>query len=200
MSRYSLSCRLVSKVPGLALVLVFALAPCSLAGAVYQWTDADGGIHFTDDPSKIPKKFRDTVQQLSPPDAPSEPKGPPSVETEPEPRPAKPPEPASEPEPSQVTPSEAVDARGHDREWWRQRVQEWLTKKADAQAKLADAQERLGRERFLNATTGNMQRIQEISAEVSTYEEQIREAENMLTDGLPDEARKAQAPPGWLRE
>jgi hypothetical protein len=40
-----------------------------------------------------------------------------------------------------------------------------------------------------------MQRIQEISAEVSMYEAQILEAENMLTDGLPDEARRAQAPP-----
>jgi hypothetical protein len=191
---------LVSKVPGLALGLALALVPCALAGAVYQWTDADGGIHFTDDPSTIPKKFRDAVQQLSPPDAPSEPKGPPSVEAEPESQRAKQPESASEPERPQVSPSEALDARGHNREWWQQRVQEWQTRKADAQARLADAQERLGRERFLNATTGNMQRIQEISAEVSMYEEQIKEAENMLTDGLPDEARKAQAPPGWLRE
>jgi hypothetical protein len=179
---------------------VLAVAPAALAGAVYQWTDADGGRHFTDDPSTIPKKFRDTVQQLSPPDEPSEPKGPPSAEAEGESRPESPPEPASEPGRPQVSAPEAVDARGHNREWWWQRVQEWQTKKADAQTKLADAQERLGRERFLNATTGNMERIQEISAEVSTYEAQIREAENMLTDGLPDEARKAQAPPGWLRE
>lgn len=73
-------------------------------------------------------------------------------------------------------------------------MQEWQNTKTDAQTKLADAQERLGQERFLNATTGTMQRIQEISAEVSMYEAQILEAENMLTDGLPDEARRAQAP------
>jgi hypothetical protein len=197
--------RIVSNVAGLSLGLVLAVAPGALAGAVYQWTDADGGIHFTDDPSTIPKKFRDTVQQLRPPGEPKEPAGPPSAEPEgglpavSQPEATSKREPASEPVPSQAPPSEALDARGHNRDWWRQRVQEWESKKAEAEARLADAQERLGRERFLNATTGNMQRIQEISAEVSMYEEQIKEAENMLTDGLPDEARRAQAPPGWLR-
>ncbi|MEW6681874.1 MAG: DUF4124 domain-containing protein [Nitrospirota bacterium] len=191
-----------AKILGLALavVITFSLAPAALAGAVYQWTDADGAIHFTDDPGKIPKKFRDTVKEIRPPDEPDEPEGGPSSEPEAQPRTQKQPEPASEPEPAQVAPSEPVDARGHNEKWWRQRVQEWQDQKADAQAKLADAQERLGRERFLNATTGNMLRIQEISAEVEMYEKQIREAENMLTEILPDEARKAQAPPGWLRE
>lgn len=200
MDAYHPSSPKAAKVLGPVLAIVFALAPCALAGAVYQWTDADGAIHFTDDPGKIPKKFRDTVKEIRPPDEPSEPEGTPSSEPEAQSRTQKQPEPASEPEPSQVAPSEPVDSRGHNQEWWRQRVQEWQDKKADAQAKLADAQERLGQERFLNATTGNMKRIQEISAEVEMYEQQIREAENMLTEVLPDEARKAQAPPGWLRE
>lgn len=206
MGRYHLSPRTVSKLPGFTLAVLLALVLPAFAGAVYQWTDADGAVHFTDDPGKIPKKFRDSVQQLSPPDQPKEPAGPRSEEpeggppAEPEPGAAPKRESVSEPGPSRSLPSEPVDARGHNREWWRERVREWQAKKADAQAKLADAQERLGRERFLNATTGNMQRIQEISAEVSKYEEDIREAENVLTDVLPDEARKAQAPPGWVRE
>jgi len=196
--------KMIAKILSVMIPLFLAVAPCALAGAVYQWTDADGAVHFTDDPGKIPKKFHDSVQQLRPPDQPKEPKAAPSEESESavESKPEAPPKPASEPERVQPTtaPSEPVDAHGHNREWWRKRVQEWQEKKADAQAKLADAQERLGQERFLNATTGNMERIQDISAEVSMYEKQIREAENMLSDGLPDEARKAQAPPGWARE
>jgi hypothetical protein len=165
---------------------------------VYQWTDADGAIHFTDDPGKIPKKYHHTVKEVQPPDEPGEENGSTSAAPATPPRPTSPPKRASEP--SQSAPSEAVDARGHNEAWWRQRVQEWQDKKTDAQAKLADAQERLGRERFLNATTGNMKRVQDISAEVAMYEEQIREAERMLTEELPDEARRAQAPPGWLRD
>jgi hypothetical protein len=55
--------------------------------------------------------------------------------------------------------------------------------------------EQLGRN---DQTRPGQQRIRRFR-EVSMYEEQIKEAENMLTDGLPDEARRAQAPPGWLR-
>lgn len=189
-----------ARILGPALAVVMTCAAGAVAGGVYQWTDSNGAIHFTDDPGKIPKKYHGTVQEVvRPPDEESEPDGAPAPEAQPtKPRPRPTPTPGSDSR--QSTPSEAVDAHGHSQAWWQQRVKEWQDKKVEAQAKLADAQERLGRERFLNATTGNMKRIQEISAEVLTYEEQIREAEKMLTEELPDEARKAQAPPGWLRD
>lgn len=187
-----------AKVLGAVLAIAFALASSAVAGGVYQWTDSNGAVHFTDDPGKIPKKYHDTVQEVvRPPDEESEADG----ASPPEGQPTKPRSgQAPDSERRQYTPSEAVDAHGHNEAWWKQRAKEWQDTKADAEAKLADAQERLGRERFLNATTGNMKRIQEISTEVSTYEGQIREAEKMLTEVLPDEARRAQAPPGWLRD
>ncbi len=63
----------VTKIVSLAFAATMSVSPCALAGAVYQWTDADGAIHFTDDPGKIPKKFRDTVKEISPPEEPDEP-------------------------------------------------------------------------------------------------------------------------------
>lgn len=209
MNSFPLVADLVPKSLGPVFALLLAFAPGAIAaGGVYQWTDGNGAVHFTDDPGKIPKKFHNSVRELRPPDQEEEnaPKGVPSEEdmeavAPVEAPPAVSPKPAPESESSSlVAPSEAVDFNGHNREWWRQRVQEWQAKKTDAQAKLADAQERLGKERFLNATTGNMKRIQDISAEVSKYERELKEAESMLTDGLPDEARRAQAPPGWLRD
>jgi hypothetical protein len=188
--------------PSLAVLLVIASG--AVAGGVYQWTDDKGAVHFTDDPGKIPKKFHHTVLELSPPDPPEKDQPPKGVseeeEIESEATPEASPKREPAPESSLVAPSEPVDFNGHNREWWRQRVQEWQAKKTDAQAKLADAQERLGQERFLNATTGNMKRIQDISAEVSKYEADLKEAEHMLSEGLSDEARRAQAPPGWLRD
>jgi len=214
MDRGLLSHHMGANIPGFALGLLLAFAPCAVAGAVYQWTDADGAIHFTDDPGRIPAKFRDTAEQLSPPDKPSEPTGQPSKEierelppdsrtgpeSEVEPAPAPKPKPTIEAEPTSVAPSEAVDARGHNEEWWRARIKEWRDRKADAEARLADAEERLGHERFLNQGTAQMKNIQDITAEVEAYEKQVREADNMLMDVLPDEARRAQAPPGWLRD
>ncbi len=35
--------------------------------------------------------------------------------------------------------------------------------------------------------------------EIEKYKQEIREAQEMLETVLPDEARKAGAPPGWLR-
>jgi hypothetical protein len=174
---------------GLALFLLVALVPDAIgAGVTYQWTDADGVVHFADDPGKIPENFRDTAKEIHHPDEPKSPPLPhPESESPPETKP-------------RVSPSEPLDALGHNREWWQGRVQIWQTRKADAQAKLADAQDRLGRERFLKSTPDTSQRIQEISDEITEYEEQIREAEKMLTVDLPEEARKAHAPPGWLRE
>jgi Domain of unknown function (DUF4124) len=183
----------VPQVFGLALFLLVALVPAAFSDEVtYQWTDADGLIHFTDDPGKIPESFRDSAQEIRHPDEPK--KKPPSTAPESQ----SPPE--TQPKRPRVSPSEAVDSNGHNREWWQERVQEWQSIKADAQAKLADAQDRLGHARYLDSTPAQTQKIQEISAEISKYEKKIQEADDMLTDGLADEARKAHAPPGWLRE
>lgn len=194
MSLHRLSAFRAAKILGPGLAIVMGCSVGALGAGVYQWTDSQGVVHFTDDPGKVPKKYHDTVQEVQPPDTEESDDASPTAKPTPGPRPT------PDSDRGQYTPSEPVDAHGHTREWWRQRVQEWQETKTNAQVKLADAQDRLGRERFLNATTGNMQRIQELSAEVAMYEQQIREAETMLTDVLPDEARKAQAPPGWLRE
>jgi len=161
------------------------------ADVTYQWTDADGVIHFTDDAGKIPENFRDSAQEIRHPDEPKK---------KPSPAPESESQPEIQPEHRRMIPSEAVDDNGHNREWWQDRVQEWQSIKADAQAKLADAQEQLGRARYLDSTPAQSKKVQEISAEISKYEKKIQEADSMLTDGLADEARQANAPPGWLGE
>jgi clan AA aspartic protease (TIGR02281 family) len=39
--------------------ILFLLAPLSASGEVYQYTDDNGTISFTDNPGQIPQKFRD---------------------------------------------------------------------------------------------------------------------------------------------
>jgi len=187
--------RRMAQLFALILFLQTSFVPAGFTDEVtYQWTDADGVIHFTDDPGNIPEGFRDTARQILHPDEPSMPKSPPSTAPESESPPG------AQPQPPRVSRPEDVDANGHNREWWQERVQDWQSRKAEAEAKLADAQERLGRARYLDSTPAQSKRVQEITDEISKYENAIREADHMLTDGLSDEAREANAPPGWLRE
>lgn len=167
-------------------LFVLVVAPCVVAGVFYRWTDAEGIVHLVDDPAKIPGNYRNAFEEIRVPDEPSRPAG-------------STPSPAPETGTPRAAPS-GSDSPRRDRGWWRQRVEEWRGKKTGAEEKLADAQARLRRERFLDANVGTYRRQREIAAEIATYEAQLREADRMLQEGLPEEARKAGVPPGWLRE
>ncbi len=56
-----------------ALCILFLASPA--AGKIYKWKDDNGKTHFTDNPGKIPKKFRENLNVV--PDAPAPVKTPP---------------------------------------------------------------------------------------------------------------------------
>ena len=163
----------------LGLVITLASAPWAVASVFYQWIDEDGGVHLTDDLSKIPKNYRDEAREI-----------PMSDEiTKPEAAPSRPSDSAA-PSPS----SEDVDFQGHNRQWWQQRLQDWRGRKASAEQRLAEARDRY------NRLYSDHQPLRAVRQEIEQYETDIREADRMLTDVIPDEARKAGVPPGWVRE
>ena len=47
---------------GIALLVAAASAPC--LADIYRWEDEDGVIHFTDNPSGIPEKYRRKAQDI----------------------------------------------------------------------------------------------------------------------------------------
>ena len=96
--------------------------------------------------------------------------------------------------------SRDVDDQGHDREWWQKRVQEWERKKVGAQQQLARAQEEIKAIPLIPPTPERTQKREALRLEIQTSQAQIEEAEQMLNEKLPEEARKAGTPPGWLRE
>lgn len=100
-----------------------------------------------------------------------------------------------------ASPKEEVDAQGHGKDWWQSRVRQWEEERDRAMAQI----EKLNLERadlqFKNLMAS--ERVQErnrISQEITLEEGKKREAERMLNEVLPEEARKAGAPFGWLRE
>jgi hypothetical protein len=181
--------------PGLSFfLLVTFLLPLvavslSWSGSIYQWTDENGNVGFTDDLSKIPEKYRNSaILEREIPAAPDEEKeggeAPPDdqgLELPPEP-----------PE---------VDNAGHDRSYWENRLKDLR----DQQDALIEKKAKLDQE--INAmsnpliynTAQDKQLRQKKRNEAESTEQQINEIEHQLKDVIPEEARRLNVPPGWLR-
>lgn len=162
----------------LAILLLF-FANFLSAAEVYRWVDENGTPHFTDSPSKIPPAFRKraTIEEIGPatiiePIAPFE----------------------------YSDPVQQTDLNGHDQQWWRNQVRQWTEKKEEAALKLSEAEGELGKiEHGNEMITSRMAERNHLLKEIEKQQQALREAEEMIRTVLPEEARKAGAPPGWLR-
>jgi len=46
------------------IVLLMALATPAMAGTLFKWTAEDGSVAFTDDPKRIPERYRSQVKKI----------------------------------------------------------------------------------------------------------------------------------------
>jgi hypothetical protein len=175
----------------LVIPLLTARAPSSLGGPIYQWTDAEGNVGFTDDPARIPEKYRrNAILENSIPPAAERKGGAPPPEA---------PERDAPPLPSEGS---GTDDAGHDQLYWRERIerlrieQEGLIQRRTTLEGEADA--------LSNPLTSSRieqrERFQEIQTQLAELNQKISDIENKITVVIPEEARKLNAPPGWLRE
>lgn len=169
---------------GIVLAVLILGRPAPASAQVYQWEDEEGTVHLADDLQKVPDRYRERAREII---LPKEKKGSASSPESPE-------------DAGPFIPSEKVDRQGHNREWWQARLKEWQGKKAKAERQLAEANGRLGEIRRVNPSVALMQEEAAVREEIRRREEELREAERVLNEQLPEEARKAEAPPGWLRE
>jgi len=136
---------------------------------------------------------------------------------------AKTPPPAPKPEKSRTSRDEMsdqpTDDLGHTQLWWKAHVSDWKKKLADAQVRYAKAQTEWNKYNgLINAAGVTFSGATSSRPTVSTFQAtqyqdmrgaarvdmdkaqaDMDEAKKMLEEGLPDEARKAGAPPGWAR-
>lgn len=164
----------------LILLLLFAPSePSAMAGEIFRWLDEDGTPHFTNVPSRIPPAYREHAEIQSLPDLPV----------------VKPIAPLGS-----ITRSANVDLNGHDERWWKQRIQEWRSRKRELIIQLTEAEKALGRLRFENkAVFFREAESRQLLRKIEKMKQEIRKTEAALQTALPEEARKAGAPPGWLR-
>ncbi len=153
---------------------------------LYQWTDDKGVAHITDELGKVPKKYRDKALQLESPAEGGAAQG----RTE---RAA----------PSDYTREEQREAA--QKAYWQQRMKEAKQRLADAEQRYRELEQKrndlLGR--WGGVASGRLQEREEaerIRQEMQQVQHEIDEARNQVEVVIPDEARKAGAEPGWLRE
>lgn len=157
---------------------------------LYQWTDGKGVVHITDDLNKIPGKYRPNARRLeTTPEAEGTPGGPGQ-------------QPGVSPPPG-YSDDEERDA---------DRKAEWQLRMKVAKQKLADAERRYREleekknillQGWGGPASGHLEGREEadrIDQQMKQVQKEIDDARNYIEVGLPDEARKAGVPPGWLRE
>ena len=182
----------------LIFIVVLTFPVMSFAQEFYRWVDEKGTIHFTDDPTLIPERYRSQAQPKNPPKEPTASPAAPATGAR---KPVKPRERVSE------APGKK-DMLGRGEEWWRAKVKEWTDKLAEAQKGYKAGQaalegkskelddSKLKPDSFKRKLKGEKKSLEE---KVEELEKQVKEARNMLDKVLPKEAQDYGADPDWLK-
>jgi hypothetical protein len=178
-----------------ALTIGLLTIPFLAHAEVYRWIDDKGDVHFTDDYSKIPEKYRPVAETRRFPQDPKD-TSPSSVEQKPSPAPAS----------IQRTEEEKIDTHGRGEEYWRETVRPWKEQLKQAQEdykntnyKIDDTLE-VVKGKFLSKTQYNFKRqeLERLMEEREIYEARIKEANKMLAN-IGKKAEEAKANPEWLK-
>lgn len=166
------------------------------AQEIYRWVDEKGTVHFADDFTLVPEKYRGQVQQRKPPEKPI-------------PDPARPPikPEATGPTTGGPTP-EKKDLLGRGEDWWRAKAKEWEDKLQNAQKNvdLANSEMRQKAKELVEARFKPDTIKRKLNTEMKDLEEKLKErekerdeAKNMLENVLPKQAEDYKADPAWLK-
>ncbi len=181
----------------LCLLSVFSLSPVK-GQEIYRWVDEKGTIHYADDLTLVPERYREHVQKRKPPQESS-----PSPSIPPSPGP-----PGTEARPSSESSSDRRDLVGRDEQWWRAKVKEWEDKFQNAQNNYdktyqawKSKEKELEDSKFKPDSLKRKIRaeIKDLEEKTKALEKEVNEAREMLEKVLPREAEENRADPDWLK-
>jgi DNA repair exonuclease SbcCD ATPase subunit len=158
---------------------------------LYQWTDERGNAHITDSLEKVPPKYRSRAKALEQGVPGSGPEERPAIER----------------------PRQGItdgDAAAPDEEAlkneWQQRMHDARQRKADAEERLRQYEEQRKslQEKSGYGLYGYTPQVQaeldRLDQEIGRAQVDLKNARDQIENVIPEEARKAGIPPGWLRE
>lgn len=167
----------------LSILMLSLLVPSLARAAFYQWTDAAGVVHFTDNRSKIPKQYLDKAHRVEV----SEPAAG-TVISPPEPTPRAVPVPVPDASPG-----------GHDERWWRDRFKTLRTELKTLQDERSGKEQQLvelRRKRTLFQRARDREAINTMEAQISGADAKISEMLNRIA-ALELAAAQAGVPVEW---
>ena len=171
---------------------MFSTTSLAFSQEIYRWMDEKGTVHFTDDLTLVPEKFRDQVHRKRLPQEPSPSPQPPEIGTRP----------SAQPSPDRR------DLLGRDEQWWREKVKEWEDKFQNAQKNYEKAYQTLrAKEKELADSTFKPNSVRrrmkaetkELEEKAKAAEKEVEEAKRMLEKVLPGQAEEDRADPKWLK-
>ena len=161
---------------------------------LYQWTDGQGNIGLADDLSKVPEIYRAGARRVQQPGAADPGQDAREIRQQ-----------AAE-ESSQDSESSA-DADDIKKAEWQQRVHDAKRRVTDAEVRLNDLERRKAELMTQWGGAGAalppqhvLDEIGKIEADKVQARKDIDKANEEINVTIPDQARKAGIPPGWLRE
>ncbi len=173
-------------------VLMFCLS--AYGQQIYRWIDEKGTVHFSDDLTLVPERYRNQVEKKRPSKEPDSSPSAPSRET------------GGKTEPP--SPPAKKDLQGRGEDWWRAKIKESNDKIEEAQKKYDSASQALkDKERQLEDSKfrPHSQRkklekeVKELEGKAKERERELGEARNMVEKVLPKQAEEDRADPSWLK-
>jgi len=161
---------------------------------IYRWVDEKGTLHFVDDLTQVPERYRDQFQKKEPP---KEPTPSPSASSQGD-------EGKTESDPSSVR----KDLHGRGEDWWRAKAKESNDKLQNAQKnydsayqtwKAKEQQRGDGKFKSHGPRKRLMSEIDELEEKVKESQKELEEAKEVVEKVLPKQAEDYKADPNWLK-
>jgi len=165
-------------------VCLFLFSASPALADFYRWVDADGKEFFTNDPKQIPQEYRDKATLVKPE----------------EDRVSVGQEPAA---PARKTASgrEHKDKYGHGEEYWRKKAANLRLKLRDQQDEYDLVLKQLDdQEQKPKKLSNKKKKTTGLEKKKMKLEKDIAKTRRQLEVDLPEEARRDDAYPGWIRE
>lgn len=165
------------------------------AATFYEWTTPDGSIGLTDDPGRIPEPYRKTAKPYDSPGVAPYSTQPSANAGQPQPTPS-----ASDAGPAGPA-IPLLDKNGHNRDWWQARLHDLKNQRAELVERKNQAEKKSNEIQYFGRQTyGELNEVETLRQQIDEYGEQIKSIDQQLSTELPNEARQAGAPQGWVRD
>ena len=170
-----------------AILSIFFISQLSFA-EIYKWVDQKGEVHFTDDMTQVPEKYRPGAEEVGSTGADRE-------ETKRE---------------GEVTSKGKEETRqdqlGRGEEYWKGRVEEWRTKLVEQQNRFETLRTKYNElTEKVNDSKSSVERANlrkerdQVKKEMDQCRTQIEEAKEMVEKKIPEEGELYKAKPEWLK-